>query len=150
MRAPDAMPGEDDGLLADINVTPFIDVMLVLLIVFMVAAPLMMSGVPLSLPKAAAAPLPPPQEPLVVSMDKDGARFVGDRRVNDAELEAELARVASTEPGRAVHVRCDRSLDYGRIMDLLGLVGRAGVGSVALVAEGGGGVPAPAGRGSVQ
>lgn len=127
--------GAPSGLMAEINVTPFIDVMLVLLIIFMVAAPLMMAGVPLRLPGTSAAALPPAKEPLVVSMDREGKIFIGDEAVENAKLPEELAKVIGADPERAVYVRCDKTLDYGRIMDLLGRVGEGGVSAVSLVAE---------------
>ncbi|SNR91016.1 biopolymer transport protein TolR [Humidesulfovibrio mexicanus] len=139
--------GDDSGLIAEINVTPFIDVMLVLLIVFMVAAPLMMAGVPLSLPKSSAAALAPPKEPLVVSMDKDGRIFIGDEAADSATLPEKLTRMTAEDPGRTVHVRCDKELDYGRIMELLGVIGQGGVASISLVAEGAQAVGAERGGG---
>jgi biopolymer transport protein ExbD/biopolymer transport protein TolR len=124
------------GLNAEINVTPFIDVMLVLLIIFMVTAPLMLAGVPLKLPQTAAAALTPPKEPLVVSMDKDGRLYLGDEAVADEAMAARLTAMLAADPGRTVFVRCDKTLDYGRVMELLGRVGASGVTSLSLVAEG--------------
>ncbi|HEX7007679.1 MAG TPA: ExbD/TolR family protein [Alphaproteobacteria bacterium] len=131
--------------LAEINVTPMVDVMLVLLIIFMVAAPLMMAGVPVQLPKTSAEKIAPPREPLVVSMDKDGAFFVRKEPVATAEaLVAKLSALRAEAPDQVVYVRADRGLEYGRVMSLMGLVGQAGFAKVSLVAEG---VPpgAPAG-----
>lgn len=127
---------DEAGLLAEINVTPFIDVMLVLLIIFMVAAPLMMAGVPLNLPKAAAAPLPQAQGPLVVSMDRQGKVFLGQEEVASGTLGPRLAQALAGEPGRPVQVRCDKGLEYGRIMDLLSRLGQAGASRILLVSEG--------------
>lgn len=127
---------DEAGLLAEINVTPFIDVMLVLLIIFMVAAPLMMAGVPLNLPKAAATPLPQAQGPLVVSMDRQGKVFLGQEEVASGALGPRLAQALAGEPGRSVQVRCDKGLEYGRIMDLLSRLGQAGASRILLVSEG--------------
>ena len=138
MMPPSLGRGDEQGatLNAEINVTPFIDVMLVLLIIFMVTAPLMMAGVPLRLPKTSAAALPPPKEPIVVSMDKGGRLYLGDEAVADEDMAARLTELVGGDPGRMVFVRCDKELDYGRVMELLGRVGACGVTSLSLVAEG--------------
>lgn len=122
--------------MSDINVTPFVDVMLVLLIIFMVAAPLMMVGVPLQLPKTTAAKVTPPREPLVVSIDKDGKLFIRKDPVEEADLIPRLQALRGNEPETAIYVRGDKTLEYGRIMDLMSLVGKAGFGKISLVAEG--------------
>jgi biopolymer transport protein ExbD len=137
MMRPDAPGGDHQGttLNAEINVTPFIDVMLVLLIIFMVTAPLMAAGVPLKLPKTSAAALTPPKDPIVVSMDQDGRMYIGDEAVAEEALSARLTSLAAADPGRTVFVRCDRNLDYGRVMDLLGRVGACGVSSLSLLSQ---------------
>ncbi|WP_449265821.1 ExbD/TolR family protein [Ferrovibrio xuzhouensis] len=122
--------------LSDINVTPLVDVMLVLLIIFMVAAPLMMVGVPLQLPKTTAAKVTPPKEPLVVSIDRDGRLFIRKEPVEEGEIVARLAGIKAKEPNAVVYVRGDKALEYGRVMQVMGLVGEAGFGKVSLVAEG--------------
>ena len=132
---------EDDGFnsykpLSDINVTPFVDVMLVLLIIFMVAAPLMMVGVPLQLPKTSAAKVAPPKEPLVISIDKDGKLFIRKDEVAEQDLVARLAEIRGREADTVVYVRGDKVLEYGRVMQVMGLVGQAGFGKISLVAEG--------------
>lgn len=121
--------------LSDINVTPFVDVMLVLLIIFMVAAPLMMVGVPLQLPKTSAAKVAPPQEPLVVSIDKTGALFIRKDAVSESDLVARLSTIRNTEPDAVVYVRGDTGLEYGRVMQVMGMVGQAGFAKISLVAE---------------
>jgi biopolymer transport protein TolR len=138
--APDYRP------LAEINVTPMVDVMLVLLIIFMVAAPLMMAGVPVQLPKTSAEKIAPPREPLVVSIDKDGAYFVRKEPVAADALVAKLAALRKEAPDQVVYVRADRALEYGRVVELMGLVGQAGFAKVSLVAESlpAGGPAAPA------
>lgn len=122
--------------LAEINVTPFVDVMLVLLIIFMVAAPLMMVGVPLQLPKTSAAKVAPPQEPLVVSIDKSGALFIRKDAVPEEELISRLQAIRQADPESVVYVRGDTTLEYGRVMQVMGLVGQAGFAKISLVAEG--------------
>ncbi len=143
--------GDDLGaprLLADINVTPFIDVMLVLLIIFMVAAPLMMVGVPLKLPKSSAEKLSAPTPPLVISMDKDGNTFVGEEQIEMDALPRHLAARIKDDPDRVVYVRGDKDLGYGRIMDLLGKLGASGITRLSLLAEGS--APALPAPGAVQ
>jgi len=121
--------------LAEINVTPMVDVMLVLLVIFMVAAPLLTVGVPVNLPKTSAAQVTEPQQPLVVSINEAGETFIGDNPVAGDDLKAQLATLASQDPTRIVYVRGDRAIQYGTLMDLLGLVNTAGFAKVSLLAE---------------
>jgi biopolymer transport protein TolR len=130
--------------MAEINVTPFVDVMLVLLIIFMVAAPLLATGVPVDLPQSRAAPLDQTAEPVQVSLDREGAIFVDDQPVSDAALAQRFAAIAA-EPappeGRRIYLRADRTLDYGRVMRVMGELNRAGLNRVALVSVGEGDAP---------
>jgi len=121
--------------LAEINVTPMVDVMLVLLVIFMVAAPLLTVGVPINLPKTSAAQITQPQEPIVVSINEAGDTFIGDNLVVGDDLRAQLATLATQDPTRIVYVRGDRAIQYGTLMDLLGLVNTAGFAKVSLLAE---------------
>ena len=121
--------------LAEINVTPMVDVMLVLLVIFMVAAPLLTVGVPVDLPKTTAAQVTEPKEPLIVSIDRDGRTFIGDEAVADDALAARLGGLAAQAPERIVYVRGDRHIEYARVMDLLGVVNTAGFTKVSLLAE---------------
>lgn len=121
--------------LAEINVTPMVDVMLVLLVIFMVAAPLLTVGVPIDLPKTTAAKISEPKEPIIVSVNRDDQVFVGDQAVPAEALKTRLATLASEDPARIVYVRSDRTLPYGRVMDLLGVVNTAGFSKVSLIAE---------------
>src|ERR1700680_3295610 len=91
--------------LAEINVTPMVDVMLVLLVIFMVTAPLLTVGVPLDLPKTAAAQLTQPKEPIVLSLDRAGASFIGNERVDPSDLPGRLAGLAAEDRDRIVYVR---------------------------------------------
>jgi biopolymer transport protein TolR len=127
--------------LADINVTPMVDVMLVLLVIFMVAAPLLTVGVPINLPKTSAAQVTEPQQPLVVSMNAAGETFIGDDPVGGDDLKAQLTTLAAQDPTRIVYVRGDRAIQYGTLMDLLGLVNTAGFAKVSLLAEAAGTKP---------
>src|SRR5579862_5065481 len=133
------MPPDDGGdnrnrLLAEINVTPMVDVMLVL-VIFMVTAPLLMVGVPLDLPKTRAAPITATKQPVVLSLTRNGEVFIGDNATAPDELETRLAALASEDPDRLVYVRGDRSVTYAQLMDLLSEVNRAGFAKVSLVAQ---------------
>jgi biopolymer transport protein TolR len=133
---PSGEPGEERYVpLAEINVTPMVDVMLVLLVIFMVAAPLLTVGVPINLPKTSAAQVTQPQEPIVVSINAAGETFIGDKPVATADLKAQLTTLAAADPTRIVYVRGDRTIQYGALMDLLGLVNTAGFAKVSLLAE---------------
>jgi len=121
--------------LAEINVTPMVDVMLVLLVIFMVAAPLLTVGVPINLPKSSAAQVTEPQQPLIVSINKAGETFIGDDKVLGDDLKKQLGELATQDPTRIVYVRGDREIEYGTLMDLLGEVNSAGFAKVSLLAE---------------
>ena len=132
---PDEIENEHYRPLAEINVTPMVDVMLVLLVIFMVTAPLLTVGVPINLPKTSAAQITEPKEPIIVSLNQDGETFIGDEKIAAEDLKARLATMAAGDPTRIVYVRGDRVLPYGRIMDLLGIVNTAGFAKVSLLAE---------------
>ena len=102
--------------LAEINVTPLVDVMLVLLIIFMVAAPLMMVGVPVELPKTSAARVGQPKKPVIVSVTRTGAIFVRDEAVPQDGLVQRLTALEGRGRGDVVYVRGDRGIDYGEVM----------------------------------
>jgi biopolymer transport protein TolR len=122
--------------MAEINVTPMVDVMLVLLIIFMVTAPLLVAGVPVDLPDSKAGALDQEAKPVQVALDKAGAIFVDSQPVAAGELPARLARIAasSREPGGPrLFLRADRGLDYGKVMAVMGEINAAGLRRVALV-----------------
>jgi biopolymer transport protein TolR len=121
--------------LAEINVTPMVDVMLVLLVIFMVTAPLLTVGVPLKLPQTSAAEVTQPKKPIVLSLDVKGNTFLGDERIEASDLKTRLAQLAATDPDRILYVRGDRAISYARLMDMLGLVSSAGFTKVSLLAE---------------
>jgi biopolymer transport protein ExbD len=121
--------------MAEINVTPMVDVMLVLLVIFMVTAPLLMVGVPLDLPKTRAAAITMPKKPIILSLNRGGEIFIGDDPVAPGALEGRLAALAADDPGRIVYVRGDKTITYAQLMDMLSEVNRAGFGKVSLVAE---------------
>ena len=112
-----------------------VDVMLVLLVIFMVTAPLLTVGVPLDLPKSRATTLTEPKKPVIISLNRDGEVFIGDERVSADELEPRLDALAAEDPSRIVYVRSDRTNTYAQLMDTLGLVNQAGFSKVSLVAE---------------
>ena len=126
---------DEDGatLMAEINVTPFVDVMLVLLIIFMATAPLMMAGVPLHLPKSSAARLAPVREPVVISLDQDGHAFLGADAIADADLPGRLRALAGEINDRTVYLRADRALPYGDVMRLIGTMAAAGLAHISLL-----------------
>lgn len=121
--------------LSEINVTPFVDVMLVLLIVFMVTAPLLTVGVPVELPKTKAKAIAEAEEPLVISVDSQGRVFIQDTAVTMENLVPRLKAITANKPDTRIYLRGDRAIDYGRVMEVMGRVNVAGFTRVALVAE---------------
>jgi biopolymer transport protein TolR len=122
--------------MAEINVTPMVDVMLVLLIIFMVAAPLLVAGVPVDLPDSKAGALDQEQKPVQISIDPSGAIFVDETPVPEEGLGTRLAGIAAAsreEGGPRIYLRADRQLDYGRVMRVMGEINNAGLRKVALV-----------------
>ena len=121
--------------LAEINITPMVDVMLVLLIIFMIAAPLMTSGVNVDLPKASADPLSQDSEPLTVSVKADGNIFLQETELPLSDLAGKLAAIADGKMDRRIFVRGDKALSYGRIMEVMATITQGGFTKVALLAE---------------
>ena len=121
--------------LAEINVTPLVDVMLVLLIIFMVTAPLMTSGVTVDLPKTSSQPLNTDSQPLTVSINADGNIFLQDQAVDLPDLVAKLQAISQNNPDRRIFVRGDKANTYGRIMEVMGTITQGGFTKVALLAE---------------
>ena len=125
--------------MSEINVTPLVDVMLVLLIIFMVTAPLLVAGVPIDLPESRAGALDQQAKPVQIAMDRNGSITIDDLPVTEAELQRTLANIAAKpQPpeGRRIYLRADRTLDYGRVMRVMGELNRAGLNRVALVSVG--------------
>ena len=133
--------------MAEINVTPLVDVMLVLLIIFMVTAPLLVAGVPIDLPESRAGALDQDAEPVQLSLDRQGQLTIDETPVTDAQLPTQLSRIAA-EPappeGRRIYLRADKGLEYGRVMRVMGELNKAGLNRVALVSVGGDAPAAPA------
>ena len=121
--------------LSEINVTPLVDVMLVLLIIFMVAAPLMTVGVPVQLPKTAAPKVAQPKQPVVVSINRDGQPFLDREPLATDTGMARLKALAAHDPTQVVLVRGDKGVPYGRVMEVMGQVGAAGFTRISLIAE---------------
>ena len=119
--------------MAEINVTPFVDVMLVLLIIFMVAAPLLTIGVPIDLPETQAKPLEGDTEPLTVSIKSDGKIFLQDAEIEADKLVSTLQALAKQGVEERIYVRGDRDADYGAIMRVMGRLNSAGYKRIGLV-----------------
>lgn len=120
---------------SDINVTPMVDVMLVLLVIFMVTAPMMTTGVTVDLPDSNAAPVAGQDEPLAISVTSDGKVYVQKTPVAVKDLRAKLKAVAGAKKDTRIFVRGDRSVDYGKVMLVVGEINAAGFTKVALITE---------------
>jgi len=129
--------GRRAAMMSEINVTPFVDVMLVLLIIFMVAAPLLTVGVPIDLPQTQAKGMDQDREPLTVSVNTKGQVYLQEAEVTIEELVAKLQAVTQARGGldERIYVRGDRNVDYGTIMRVMGRLSAAGFRRVALVTE---------------
>ena len=135
--------------MAEINVTPLVDVMLVLLIIFMITAPLLASAVPIDLPESRAKPVETEeQEPVQLSINGDDTLYIGEEVVPEAELPARLDAIARANEGedrpRQIMLRADKGLDYGRVMRVMGELNRAGLTRISLVTTGANAEPAAA------
>ena len=128
---------EDDGYkpMSEINITPMVDVMLVLLIIFMVAAPLMVAGVPVELPNTSAAKVSQTRKPMVVTLAAGGNIYVREDQVSRDGLVARLRAIKAEEGDTVVYVRSDKRNAYGDVMEILGRVGEGGYGRVSLLSQ---------------
>lgn len=122
-------------LMSDINVTPFVDVMLVLLIVFMVTAPMLTVGVPVNLPDSNADSLPDDKEPLTLTINSKGEIFIQKTKVGFNELIPKLLAISKNRTDTRIYVRGDRNIDYGRVMEVMGKLSGSGFSKVALISE---------------
>ena len=127
--------GHDYRPMSEINVTPMVDVMLVLLIIFMVTAPLLTVGVPVDLPKTKAALIPGMDEPLVITIDGMGRVFLQETEIALDKLVPRLKAITANKENTRIFVRGDRSVFYGQIMEVMGTVNAAGFAKVALIVE---------------
>ena len=121
--------------MAEINVTPFVDVMLVLLVVFMITAPLLTVGVPIDLPKTAAPTIEGQDEPLAITVDAQGVIYLQETEVSIEELVPRLVAITSRKPGTRIFVRGDSAIEYGRVMQVMGTITAAGFTRVALITD---------------
>lgn len=121
--------------MAEINVTPLVDVMLVLLVIFMIAAPLLTVGVPVHLPRTDAPPISENTEPLVISVDASGAIFISKSPVTTDSLVPRLEAITGANPNAVLYVRGDREINYGRVLQVMSLISAAGFRKVSLIAE---------------
>ena len=121
--------------MSEINVTPMVDVMLVLLVIFMVAAPLLTVGVPVDLPQSKAPAITEQKEPLVITVNAEGKLFLQDSTIGDDELVPRLQAITKNNPQADIYVRGDRAINYGRVMEVMGMVGAAGFTKVSLITE---------------
>jgi len=121
--------------ISQINVTPLVDVMLVLLIIFMVTAPILQQGVSVDLPKVSSGPLAGQEEQLVVNVAKGGQFFLNDTPMTAEQLTSKLRAIAAARPDRQLYVRADQSVPYGDVMRVMGAVHDAGLVRVGLVTE---------------
>jgi biopolymer transport protein TolR len=122
-------------VMSDINVTPLVDVMLVLLVVFMVTAPLLTVGVPVDLPQTQAPAINEQKEPLVITVDAQGKLYLQNAEVSDEDLVPRLKAITNNNPTASIYVRGDRAIDYGRVLQVMGFISEAGFTKVSLIAE---------------
>ncbi|HIJ56388.1 MAG TPA: protein TolR [Deltaproteobacteria bacterium] len=128
-----AMETNSDRLMSDINVTPFVDVMLVLLIIFMVTAPMMVQGVDVALPEATSKPLESETEPLIITVDKNNAIFINDYEVSLGFLQEKLVKVLEGRADREVYFRADKDIAYGIVVQVISEIKAAGVEKLGMV-----------------
>ena len=127
---------DDEQSMADINVTPLVDVMLVLLIIFMITAPMLHQGVEVALPQAEAASLPQrSQDPLIVSINREGLVYLQDQPVHQSQLVERLSLLLEARGEDTVFLKGDREVSYGRIMEVLDLLNQGGIVNVGMVTE---------------
>src|SRR5262250_930056 len=121
--------------MAEINVTPLVDVMLVLLVVFMVAAPLLTVGVPVDLPQTQAPPITEPKEPLVITINGSGSIYLQETEVPTDSVVPRLEAITGSNPDAVIYVKGDKAINYGRVLEVMSLVNAAGFRKVSLIAS---------------
>jgi biopolymer transport protein TolR len=134
--------------MAEINVTPMVDVMLVLLVIFMITAPLLTVGVPVDLPKTAADAIQDPTEPLVVTINKDGKIFLQEAELSADQLGPRVAAISNNNPDVRIFIRGDQAVNYGAIAEVLGQLVSAGFRHLALISDSAAPASAPAAEGA--
>ena len=125
--------GKDSGFMGEINVTPFVDVMLVLLIIFMVTARMMVEGVNVDLPETTAQPLESEKEPLVVTIDKEGQVFINDFKTGRDIFATKLTKVLEARQDRTVYLKADKTIPYGVVMQIMSEIRGTGVAKLGMV-----------------
>ena len=128
-------PGQRGSLVSQINVTPLVDVMLVLLIIFMVTAPIIQQGVEVDLPKVKAASLPGKEQPFIVSITRSRELYLNDTRMTAAELTTKMAAIAAERPDREVFIRADADVPYSDVVGAMAALKAAGIENVGMVTE---------------
>ena len=121
--------------MSEINVTPFVDVMLVLLIIFMVTAPLLTVGVQVDLPESAADSLPDEQEPLTISINSKGEIFIQEHQIEYNKMIPKILAIAKNRTDTRIYVRGDKTINYGRVLEVMGTLSGSGFTKVALISE---------------
>ena len=129
------MGGDQNRLMSDINVTPFVDVMLVLLIIFMVTAPMMMHGVDVALPEATTKPMASKQEYLIITVDKENQIFINDFKVSLDFLQEKLKAIRQGRDDQEVYLRADKDIPYGVVVRVMSEIKEAGVEKLGMVTE---------------
>jgi len=127
--------GDKDRLMSDINVTPFVDVMLVLLIIFMVTAPMMSQGVSVSLPEASSAPLATETEPLIITINQEHQIFINDFQVTLDFLRERLSKIIESRQNHEVYLRADKNIAYGMVVRVMSEIKEAGVEKLGMVTD---------------
>jgi biopolymer transport protein TolR len=123
-------------VMSEINVTPFVDVMLVLLIIFMVTAPMLVTGVNVDLPQASTSPVSAQEEPLTVSIDKSDKIYLMNSEINKKDLVAKLKNILDEKKESRIFVRADKRSNYGYVMEIMGKISQAGFKKISLITDG--------------
>jgi biopolymer transport protein TolR len=127
--------GNDDRLMSEINVTPFVDVMLVLLIIFMVTAPMMIQGVDVSLPEATSGPLESKQEQLIVTIDQNNQVYINDFRVGIEGLKEKLIQITKNQKADEIYLRADKTVAYGMVVYVMSEIKGAGIEKLGMITD---------------
>ena len=127
--------GNDDRLMSEINVTPFVDVMLVLLIIFMVTAPMMIQGVDVSLPEATSGPLESKQEQLIVTIDQNNQVYINDFRIGVEGLKEKLIQITKNQKADEIYLRADKTVAYGMVVYVMSEIKGAGIEKLGMITD---------------